>query len=407
MRRHLQAFVSGATETAMSEYRPIDPREYEEFTRFTRYAFAAERGPLDGDQRHEFESDLFDLRGIYDDGLRSGCRRYAFEAQVRDAVQTVGGLGALATPPEYRQQGYARDLCRAVCREYGTEGIGLVVLWPFATPFYGSMGWATVNDLYEFALPPTALPAHDSRGRYRRLGVDDWERLRPVEAATADGVGLAMRRSEAWWRERTLTSWTGGPEPFAYGYERGGDLAGYLVYTVEDSDAHERTLAVSAAASVDREAHRSLLAFLRRHGAQIDNVELTRATDSRLLALAEDPEAVTCERVPGPMARLTTLDPLAGLDWSMLDRPLTLAVEDPLVPENDCRVRVSADGLDANAADEPDVRVDIGTLTQLYVGRYDPATAKRVAGLSTSGESVRESLAAVFPEWQVCLREFF
>jgi predicted acetyltransferase len=107
------------------------------------------------------------------------------------------------------------------------------------------------------------------------------------------------------------------------------------------------------------------------------------------------------------MARLTTLDLLADLDWSMLDRPLTLAVEDPLVPENDGRVRVSADGLDANAADEPDVRVDIGTLTQLYVGRYDPATAERVAGLSTSGESVRESLAAVFPERQVCLREFF
>jgi predicted acetyltransferase len=394
----------------MSQYRPIEPEEYGEFSRFTRYAFAAERGPLDAGQSQSFDSDLFDLRGLYDEGLRSGCKRYTFEAQVRDSIEQVGGLGALATPPEYRGQGDARALCRAVCREYHEDGIDLVVLWPFATPFYASMGWATANDLYEFALPPGALPAHDPRGQYRRLGVDDWERLRRVETAAADGVGLAMRRSADWWRERTLTSWTGGTDPFVYGYERDGDLAGYLIYTVEDSDTHERTLAVSAACSIDREAHRSLLEFLRRHGAQIDNVELSRSTDSRLLALAEDPDAVTCERVPGPMARLTTLDPVAGLDWSVLERPLSLAIEDPLVPENEGRVRVSADGLDAagdGADSEPDVRVDIGTLTQLYVGRYDPATAERVAGLSTAGESIRQSLAELFPERQVCLREFF
>ena len=391
----------------MAEYRQIDSDDFEEFRRFTRYAFAAERGPLDTDQRQCFDSDLFDLRGLYDGGLRSGCKRYAFETQVRDDSQTVGGLGALATPPEYRREGYARDLCREVCREYHEEGIGLVVLWPFSTPFYASLGWATAHDLHEFGLPPTALPAHDPHGQYRRLGVDDWERLRSVEAAVADGVGLAMRRSEAWWRERTLTSWTGGTDPFVYGYERDGALAGYLIYTVEDSDAHERTLSVSAAGSVDREAHRSLLEFLRRHGAQIDNVELTRPADSRLLALAENPDAVTCERVPGPMARLTSLDPLASLDWGVLERPLTLAVEDPLVPENEGRVRVSDSGVEEGSDSEPDVRVDIGTLTQLYIGRYDPITAERVAGLSTVEESVREPLKELFPERQVCLREFF
>jgi predicted acetyltransferase len=391
----------------MSEYRPLDPGDYEEFDRFARYAFAPERGPLDAEAGRSVGSALFDLRGLYDGGLKSGCRRYTFEARVRDGIERVGGLGALATPPEYRSQGYASELCRAVCREYSAEGIDLVVLWPFATRFYERMGWATAHDLYEFALPPGAAPAHEPRGRYRRLRVDDWERLRSVETAAASGVGLAMRRSEAWWRERTLTTWTGGAEPFIYGYERNGDLAGYLVYTVEDSDTHERTLSVGAVGSVDREAHRSTLEFLRRHGAQVDNVELTVPTDSQLLALAERPEAVTCERVPGPMVRLTTVDALTGLDWSALDEPLTVAVEDPLVPENDGRVRISEGGLDDPGEDaDPELRVDIGTLTQMYVGRYDPATARRVAGLSATG-SLRESLTGLFPERQNCLREFF
>jgi predicted acetyltransferase len=398
----------------MAEYRAIAPADHEQFRRFTRYAFAPQQGPLDADGTQSVQSDLFDLRGLYDDELTSGCKRYHFEAYVREGTETVGGLGAVATPPEHRRQGYARELCREVCREYADEGVSLVALWPFSTPFYRQMGWATVNDLYEFRLEPSTLPAHDPRGQYRRLGVDDWERLRPVEAAFGAGVTLSMRRSEPWWRERTLTNWTGGTEPFVYGYERDGDLAGYLVYTVAEGDTNERTLSVETFGSVDEEAHRSLLEFLRRHGAQVDRVELLCATDSQLLALVDDPGEVTCERVPGPMARLTSLDALDGLDWSGLDRPLTVAVEDPLLPANDARVRLSADGVesisgddtDAVSGDEPDIRVDIGTLTQLYVGRYDPAAAERVAGLTMVDDS-RRALAEIFPERQVCLREFF
>ena len=391
----------------MAEYRPITPEDHTAFSRFTRYAFAAERGPREESDTDSLGSDLFDLRGLYDGGLVSGCKRYAFPAHVHDGVERVGGLGALATPPEHRRQGYARELCREVCREYREEGVELVVLWPFSTPFYRSMGWATTNNLHEFALPPTTLPAHDPRGRYRRLDADDWRRLRPVEAAFGDGVTLSMRRSESWWRERTLTNWTGGTEPFVYGYERTGDLAGYLVYTVTDSDTHERTLSVSAAGYLDEEANRSLLEFLRRHGTQIDNVELRRATGSRLLALAEDPDEVTCERVAGPMARLTSLDPLGRLELGVLDRPLTLAVEDPLLPENETRVRVTNSNIEELSGSEPDARTDIGTLTQLYLGRFDPATAERVAGLTVTNDACRESLEELFPERQVCLREFF
>jgi predicted acetyltransferase len=391
----------------MAEYRRISTADHEAFRRFTRYAFAAEQGPRTTDDTEPIESDLADLRGLYDDGLRSGCRRYSFEAYVRDGTERVGGLGSVVTPPEHRRQGYARELCREVCREYAEEGVALVALWPFSTPFYRGMGWATANDFYEFELPPTTLPAHHPRGRYRQLDVEDWSRLRRVEAAFGNGVTLSMRRSETWWRRRTLTNWTGDPEPFVYGYERNGDLAGYLVYTVTDDDAHERTLSVSAVGYLDEEAHRGLLEFLRRHGAQIDNVELLRPTDSRLLALVEDPAAVTCERVAGPMARLTTLDPLDRLDWGVLDRPLTLAVEDPLLPENDACLRLF-NGHTAGVSDaEPDVRTDIGTLTQLYLGRYDPATAERIANLTVCDERHREPLSELFPERQVCLREFF
>jgi len=396
----------------MASFRPVAPDEYDECRRILRYAFAAEEGPLDEAEGQRVGVDLFEQRGVYEDGLKSVCKRYDIEASVRDGTETIGGLGAVATPPEHRRQGYVRTMCRELCREYRDDGIGLVVLWPFSTPFYRNLGWATANDFYSYELPPAALPDHDPEGAFRRLDADDWERLRPVESAFGEGVTLSMRRSETWWRERTLTSWTGGPEPFVYGYERDGDLAGYLVYTVDEGDEDsERTLSVSAFGYVDGEAERALLEFFGRHGAQIDKVSLLHSTESRWLDLVEDPQQVTCERVAGPMVRLTGLDRLEGLDWSPLPEAMTLAVEDPLLPENDGVFRISPGGeVEAVGEAAPtvvDAETDVGTLAQLVVGRYDPATAEHVAGLTLQTESLREPLTAVFPEREVCLREFF
>jgi predicted acetyltransferase len=395
----------------MAEFRPLDSDDYPEYKRFLRYAFAAEMGPLEGEQDGE-GVDLFAERGVYDDGLKSVCKRYDIEVFVRDSIETIGGLGAVATPPEYRRKGYVRELCRGICREYRDDGIGLVVLWPFSTPFYRNLGWATANDFYDYECPPSALPSHDPRGAFRRLDADGWERLREVEAAFGEGVTLSMRRSETWWRERTLTNWTGGTEPYIYGYERDGDLAGYLVYTVDDEDDDsERTLSVSAYGYVDEDSERALLEFFRRHGAQIDNVSLLHSTESDLLDLAEDPQELTCERIAGPMVRLTGLDYLETLDWSPLGEAMTLSVEDPLLPENDGVFRVSPEGRIQEVGDATpstvDVETDIGTLAQLFVGRYDPASAEHVGTLRLGEESLREPLTAVFPERAVCLREFF
>lgn len=397
----------------MVEYRPIDPADYPEYQRFLRYAFAAEHGPLSEEDGQEVDTSLFADRGVYDDGtLKSVCKRYEFEAFVRDGTETVGGVGAVATPPEYRRQGTVRKLLAELCREYHEDGVGLAVLWPFSTPFYRNLGWATANDRYRVEYPPSELPAHDQRGAFRPQTVDDWERFSRVEGECNEGVTLSMRRSETWWRERTLTSWTGGSDPYLYGYERDGELAGYLMYDVRDGDGdHERTLSVDGFGYVDEEAHRALLEYLRRHGAQIDHVIVKRAPWTRPLALAENPDAVTCERQAGAMVRLTGVEYLEELDWSPLAESMTLTIEDPLLPENGGVFRVSPEGrideVGGGASLPVDAEIDIGTLSQLVVGRYDPASAERLAGLTLETESLRRPLSEIFPERRVCLQEFF
>jgi len=397
----------------MNGFRPVPESDRAEVRRILRYAFAPERGPVTDDPDGEWPPTLFDQRGLYDDGdLVSVCKLYSPAARVRGAFRRIGGLGAVATPPEHRRRGHVRELCRNALTEYHERGVGLVALWPFSTPFYGRLGWGTANQYARYDLPPAALPRHDADGRLGPLEADDWRRMRRVETAYGEGTSLSLRRSEAWWRERTLADWDGGGTPYCYGYERDGTLAGYVLYTVGDDAT--RTLSVDDLVYADEEAHRALLDFLGTHGAQIERILLRRATDSDLLARVTDPADVECTIRAGPMVRLSAVTRLADLDWPDAELRCTLAVDDPLLARNDRHfdLRATAGTLGVEpagdgAGGDPDASVDVGTLSQLTVGTHGVDVAERLAGLEVRNESIREPLSDLFRSRSVRLREFF
>jgi len=396
----------------MSDFRPVPATDREAYQRILQYAFAPETGPELPDLDRDWPPSLFDPRGLYDgESLRAVCKLYYLDTTIRGADATIGGLGAVATPPEHRGQGYARDLCRHALCEYREADVGFVTLWPFSTPFYRRLGWGTANTYRRFDLPPTALPDYETAGQMVRLDADDWERLRRVESAWATGTALSLRRSEDWWRERTLADWDGGGVPYCYGYERDGTLQGYVVYTVADDANH--TLTVSNLAAADEVAHRALLAFLGNHGAQIEHLTLQRLPDADLLHRVDDPSAVDCTVETGPMVRLTDVGLLERLDWPDSDIACTLSVNDSLLDHNDGLFRLSVSRGTATvesrpAADsEADVTVDIATLSQLAVGTHGVDAAERLAGLEIHEDSIRDPLAAVFRPEPVYLDEFF
>lgn len=401
----------------MTDFRPLPEADHGRFRSMLRYAFTPERGPLDEADGESEETTLFDRYGLYDDDdLVSGCKLYSPEARVRNETTTIGGLGGVATLPEFRGKGYGRQLCVQVLSEYRERGIGLVALWPFSTPFYRRMGWGTANEVTRYELPPRALPMADTNGNMRRIDGDDWSGLREVERRASGHRSLALRRSETWWRERTLANWDGDGEAFCYGYERDGQLQGYLVYTVEDDD--ERTLTVSGFAAADEDAYRALFDFLSGHGAQIKRIVGERALGTDLLARVDDPAAIDCTVEAGPMVRLTDVGALEGIEWPAGEVECTLAVSDPLVADNEGVFELSvsdgratidrvADSENGQSVGTADATVGIGTLSQLAVGTYGVGEAERLGNLQVVDESVRKPLGGVFEPQAVGLREFF
>jgi len=432
----------------MASYGPVTAADRQRFEEILQHAFAIEQGPdhdepADRDESadageppddsggggDEWPPTLSEPRGVFDgDRLVSVCKLYHLDAFLHGGFVTIGGLGGVATPPEHRRQGHIRTLAAGALGEYRDEGVTHVALWPFDTGFYRHLGWGVANKYTRYELPPEQLAfGRGAAGEMRRLHPDDWERLRPVEVAFGEGTHLSLRRSEGWWRERTLGAWPGDERPYIYGYERDGDLQGYVLYTV-DSGEDGRRLRVLQLAHTDEDAYHGLLGFLSDHDSQVETVELRRAVETELLDRVADPKAVECAVESGPMVRLT--DAAAALErhpWpDGLDVRFTLDVADPLLGHNDARFEVSVadgeatattleaagDGASAGgrasaASSDPDVSVDITTLSQLSVGTYGLDEAARLGDLTICRGSLADPLSRAFPGNRVCLREFF
>ncbi|WP_101294639.1 GNAT family N-acetyltransferase [Halegenticoccus soli] len=403
--------------------RPLPDEHRTAFRRTVRYAFSPERGP-DPDEDEEIERpEIYSRRGLYDvapetpdaaldaDDLLAVCGYYAFTARVRGGWHPMGGVSAVASPPETRRRGHVARLLDDLLREFREEGTYFSALWPFEYEFYRRFGYAMSNDRCATTVPPGELSdvVGEPRGRFRPLDPDDSSALDAVHREWVTEA-LAIRRTEGWWRHRVFSGWR--KDPYVYGWEDdGGDLRGYVSYTVDEED-DEKVMEVRELAATDYAARRQLLRFCRDHDSQVDRVRIRGPTETTLLETLSDPRAASVEVEPGPMVRIVDVE--AAL--SALSYPagtagrVTIAVDDARCPWNDGVFELDVEGgagacLPSDA--EPDVRTGVGALSQLAVGSQSVDSLKRYDELTVDDAAAAESLDELFPRESAYLREGF
>lgn len=426
---------------------PDDDAHRTAYRRLLQYSFTPEQGPAFDDDPRERPAE-FEPRGLYDrpvgaaadtaegketttgrppeadvgpEALVVGGALVDFRMRIRGEWRPVGGVSAIASPPEHRRHGHVETLLDRLHAELRDRDAGVAALWPFSHPFYARFGYGRANDYVVHECPPEALnapaatPATD--GAVRRLSADDIDALSAVHEA-ASPEPLAVDRSTDWWRLRIFQSWS--DERYVYGWvDDAGALWSYLAYRIEESDGDDgRTLVVDYWGAADDEGYRHLLRFLRNHDSQVSTVRLT-ASDASLLDRLSDPGEADTKRHPGPMVRVVDAErALAGLVTPATDERVVLRVRDERHDWNDGVFVVTAeDGrttcrpVDAEATGESvgeAVTVDAGALSRLVVGARSASALADLGGIEGDPQSV-ERLDALLPEERPApyLREFF
>ncbi|WP_247729793.1 GNAT family N-acetyltransferase [Halovivax limisalsi] len=397
----------------MIEYRPLDEDHRKAFSEYVGYGFTPESGPVDFDPTEDDHErmqlgarrGLFDTESAADDPLVV-CLHHWFDALVRGDHHPSPGLSMVASPPEHRRKGYVEELLARSLAEYRDRGDRFSLLWPFRYRFYRQFGWETASARHAYTCEPSALSFArdrlDEAGSFRPVEAEEYERLASVYDAMAGRYALSIDRSDDWWTHRIFTGWD--DDPYAYVWERGGEPRGYLVYFVEGSWG-DRSMRVRDLAFRDTEALLALCAYLANHDSQISELSFTLPTDVPLRDLATDPEELDCELSNGPMVRLVDAhETLPALSYPAADEEsVTLAVEDPLVDWHDDPLRlVVADGTptcERVPGADPDLSLDVGTLSQVVVG-YRTASDLARLGRLDAPDDVVATLDRLFPRDQ-------
>lgn len=394
----------------MPDYRPIPETAYEEYSRLLHYAFSPTETyePIESRDDAPEWSTIAEERGLYaNEELVSTVAHYWHTLRVRGEYHDVAGVAEVSTPPKHRRNGYVRQLLSESLREYRDRGVDFAVLWPFSYSFYGTLGWGRCSDRISIACAPDALGFVDridtpSGSGFVEPDADRWAELDRVYEQCNDH-GLAMDRTEEWWRKR-IFGWR--TDPYVAGWERDGELRGYMVYTIEDEE--KQTMAVDELGSLDTEAYTELLRFCRYHDSQVERITID-TNNAMVSDLVDDPYAVDIEVHPGAMFRIVDVErALSSLSYPA-DGSVVLEVIDSLAEWNDRRFRLTVeDGAPTCAVtgDNPDATVDVATLSQIVVGYRGVERAAKTGGLRASERGV-ETLTALFPEAEPHLREWF
>ena len=421
----------------MPTYRPIPDDDREVFSEYVSYAFVPEQGreEYDPDHRHP-RMTLGSPRGLYPDpGAGSTldssserplcvCRHYWFEVSVRGQLHLAPGLSMVASPPEHRRSGHVRTLLKRSLEEYRDREAHFSVLWPFRYRFYRQYGWETASrhltvecDPADLAFARDRLRSTDDHSRtspggtFRPVEADDYRILEPVYDDHCERYDLSIARDADWWRRHVLTRW--GTDPYVYVWERDGEPAGYLVYTIE-GDRGERTMTVSELRYRDPEASFALLSFCHNHGSQVASIRFRLPVDTPLFDAAADPDAFDVSLETGAMVRLVDVGrTLSALSYPTVDgaRRMTFEVTDPLAEWNEGRftLEVTDDSATCVRVDDAavDVRLEVATLSQLAVGATSVEALERAGRLETTDTGALERLESLFPKRVVYLGEGF
>ena len=341
------------------------------------------------------------------------------------AVKT-GGIGGVATYPEYRETGAIREIFKALLLEAYKNGEVLSALFPFNHKFYRKFGYEVVPFRNEYKMHPNVLKDYHSLATEEKCEVRRWLEedgvmdFLNVYEKFASGFNLSALRTEKMMKEHLKFEKEYIDRKFSYIFSRYGVPLAYLIFK-DEFNPQAAVLKVEECAWTCRAGFNSILNFLARFSADYGSIVLPLPKGIDLLKIIHAPNAYeiekhTCQHF---MVRVMNVFKLFEVIRKPADCDFTIKVEDDLIKENNLTLRVLADKVEILASvdttagtaaeltnvSKPDIELDIRALSQLAVGCTSLDEASLRSDVTINGNE--EMLRKVFIEKPIIITESF
>lgn len=379
-------------------------------------------------ERQKQEAETQEDWGAFDDDGKLMARiinnHYYFHLDGQ-AVKT-GGIGGVATYPEYRETGAIREIFKALLLEAYKNGEVLSALFPFNHKFYRKFGYEVVPFRNEYKMHPNVLKDYHSLATEEKCEVRRWLEkdgvmdFLNVYEKFASGFNLSALRTEEMMKEHLKFEKEYIDRKFSYIFSRDGVPLAYLIFK-DEFNPQAAALKVEECAWTCRAGFNSILNFLARFSADYGSIVLPLPKGIDLLKIIHAPNAYeiekhTCQHF---MVRVMNVLKLFEVIQKPADCDFTIKVEDELIEENNLTLRVLADKVEILASadttagtaaeltnvSKPDIELDIRALSQLAIGCTSLDEASLRSDVTINGN--KEMLRKVFIEKPILITESF
>jgi predicted N-acetyltransferase YhbS len=146
---------------------------------------------------------------------------------LRGVALPVGGIGSVATHPDYRRHGFATALLRDAIEQMERAGYALSFLWTGLAPFYERLGWrVALQPIYTARPEEAARLSAAATVSVRPLTSADLPVVARIYRRAAEGSTGAIVRTLRYWRDH-MTWVDDDPEGFLVA-ERRGHVVAYV-----------------------------------------------------------------------------------------------------------------------------------------------------------------------------------
>lgn len=284
---------------------------------------------------------------------------------------TMGGIGGVATLPQYRRGGAIRRCFEAALPDMYARGMALSYLYPFSNAFYRKFGYEIACDEAVWRLKLAGLPSLDAPGSWRlsEPGSDlaaDIRAIDAVRSARYNGMVFGGDTEYLWTAADPFVK-----RQYAYVYY---DAAGAPSAYAQIEAKPGQELKCIRACFNDRAGLEGLLALLRRYAADHSHATLPMPMDVDPRALLPEFSFGTVERTVAQrgMVRVVNVEKALLLARARGEGTLRIAVEDAQIPENRGTFEVAFapdmknDVRKTDAA--PDIELTIQDFSRLLMG---------------------------------------
>ena len=323
-----------------------------------------------------------------------------FSVRFDGQIVKMGGIGGVATLPEYRYGGAVKATLAEILRTARAEGEIISSLYPFSHEFYRKAGYEQFLPLKEYHFQPGLVRGYKHTGWTKRIGPEgDLSGMKAVYAEFAKNYNMMFEREDD--RYRRGNPFKDGQFTMLLGDERGARA--YLYYRTDKEDG-KNVLNVRDIAFADAEGFRMCLGYLGRMSADYALIRMMLPEDIPLRYMIPTPYDMTISTREQPMARLTNAEKALALMKKPEGAVFTVKVEDDFLPENSGCYQVSGEGV-VRTEGAADIEVSSRALTLLTLGSMNLERAAYRTDVKINAN--RETLERVFVRKPLFMADYF